>query len=210
MASGGLTKLEAVNLALTAAGQGRVTALAGSSDTGDAGLAEWYLETTTREVLERGEDDVSIVREFTADGSGTVAVGAQTLRIEPIGKYEGRKFSIRDGEVYDRSEDTNTPFASAEKVWLRVVEEVNSDSTATAYFEDLAPVVKTKIAWESARRFVQDVRMSKERADAIAERSVQADISGEKYRNDAPSTDPPNVPSALTTGRDGGDRGERR
>lgn len=140
-----MTKLDAVNEMLEACGEPPVTALETGEAT-DAGEAERILDRETTRVLERGwACNTLLEKEYTPSG-GAITL-TDVLTFWPM-EYETRQLSMRNGALYNNTDDTAT---FTDSVKLNVIK--------TITFTYLPNMLARYIVAEAAIRFQRYLKM---------------------------------------------------
>ena len=134
----GMSRLEAVNLILSATGDDPVSSLADEA-AADTLAAEQRLDAEDREVQTQGWYFNTYEKTYSPDSSGKVFVPGTVLYVDAD---EGYRYSVQEGVLYDLLNDTTT-FTSA--VTLTVVERLA--------WEKLPGPAQQYIASLAARRY---------------------------------------------------------
>ena len=151
MALTATTKLEAVNVMMTAIGETPVNSIP-SSTTTDVSIAIQILDNVNREVQSVGwsfNRDKDYV--LTPNTSNEIALAANVLRVDTMGKSNNKDYVERARKLWDRKNHTYT--ITEEKVYVAIVWLLN--------FDELPEVARRYIAVRSARIF-QDRMLSSE------------------------------------------------
>jgi hypothetical protein len=161
----GITELSALNTMATYIGIPFLLDIADIATEPDMLVAQRILNTTTKEVLNKGlELNTDWDYPLTQELDGTVLVPAGTLRWKVKYDYEER-YTERNGVVYDKINHTST---------------LNSDLTVDIVwnltFESLPEMVKNYIAVKSAYRFVGRMKGS----DSVMA-TIQQDLGDAEY-----------------------------
>lgn len=126
--------IDAVNVTLEALGESRAVDL--NSSNPSVGLAKAAIERTRRGVLSTGHWFNTITREVTPSESLRITIPWKQVAIYGL---DGKKYSERDGNLYDLVEQTQR---FEQPVHLRVILDFD--------FEDLPEHVALWVAYESA------------------------------------------------------------
>lgn len=158
-----LTELEAVNQMLDTIDESPVSSLV--SGLPDAEKAERMLDQVRREVLAKGWN-CNRERELTLakDGSDEIIVGADVLRLKPVGTDKGEKITIRADaglrKIYDVKNRTFT--------WSK---DLKCDVIYLFAFTDLEPELQMYIAALAGRKY-QESSMGSVALDNFVNRNV--------------------------------------
>ena len=147
MPSNGMTKLDAVNMALSGINEYRVTSL----DTGGTSVqadAERYVDDSTRYFCAMGWPcNTQRSQSFTPTGaSNSITLASDVLRIRGAGRDQHRSLVIRGSTVFDADRGTSN-FGSTTPVFL--------DTAVLLSFEDLDPMLKELVAKHAQQQFVR-------------------------------------------------------
>jgi hypothetical protein len=162
-----MTKLDAVNEALAAIGESRVSAL----DIGqpDALAAEAKLERVTAKVLELGWHVNTDRAKLVPDVNGHILVEDNVLRIDTVGNDAPLDVVVRREEA-----------TALRKLWDRktstfvIGRAVQVEITRNLPFDDLTEALKSYIAARTAREFQEDEMGSARIDQMIARKEIQA------------------------------------
>lgn len=102
---GALTKLDAVNRILRAAGEYPVSTLAGS-DINDTTLAESVLDEVSLKIQLQNVDFNYVQRTLSPDADGHIYLPDGTLGCEGAGADFGRRLTLKGLQLYDLDNDT--------------------------------------------------------------------------------------------------------
>lgn len=180
----GITKLQAVTRIVRTIGHGRPTALDTNGATPVAN-AEDVLDEVTRRYLGRGlEENTVRAKMFNLDIGGKLTVPTETLDVRGAGPDENRKFSIRNGELWDVSPNKSTDVigTAGEKVCLHWVYSLDWD--------DILPNTQEAITNEAAMEFQDRYRASLEQKAVLEKEAAKTDVV--VRREQAPADKGPN------------------
>lgn len=147
MPSNGMTKLDAVNMALSGINEYRVTSL----DTGGTSVqadAERYVDDSTRYFCAMGWPCNTRRSAAFTPSSATfeITLASDVLRVRGAGPDQHRNLVIRGDKVYDADKGTNS-MGSANAVFM--------DVAVLLSFEDLDPMLKELVAKHAQQQFVR-------------------------------------------------------
>lgn len=103
---GALTKLDAVNRILRAAGEYPVSTLAGS-DINDTTLAESVLDEVSLKIQLQNVDFNYTQRTLSPDSEGNIFLPVETLACEGAGVDYGRRLTLKGLQLHDLDNDTS-------------------------------------------------------------------------------------------------------
>lgn len=139
------TKLEAVNIMLSAIGEAPVTKL--NSGLVEADIAETILEATSREVQAQGfnfNKELNVI--FNPDSNNEIVLPTNILRADATNRKNNKDLVQRGSKMYDRVKNTYT-----------IDQAVYLDTVVMLEFADLPEVAKRYITLRSARIFLDRV-----------------------------------------------------
>lgn len=137
----GTTKLEAVNIMLSAIGEAPVSSL--SSGLVEAEVAETILNTVNKEVQSKGWNfNTDYNKSFPKDSNGEIALGTDVLKADATLSANSKDLVQRGSKMYDRKNHT---FVIDAAVKLDVVVELD--------FTDVPEVAKRYIILRATRIF---------------------------------------------------------
>ena len=179
MAGMGMTKVQAVSEILMSVNLMRITALAGPTDSSDAGEAEFVLDRMIEEVISEGHPSASRIASITAS-SGIVDLTSPAplaVKVRGVGKYRSRNFTLQGTFVYDPDLGSTTIGSGSEVFTLELFELASASSPAN--FENLAPDLKRLIVDRAKLRY----RLIK-RPDQFVDAALVRDVNRSEQMRD--------------------------
>lgn len=176
MAVLGMTKIQAINQMLRAAGLMPVSSLStGNSD--DAGIAEEVLDRVNMAIQMQGwPENVEFNTTLTpvlSNGAYTIVADADILWVRSCYRDSHRNFTLKGGMVYDLDRRT-TDFGSTTAI--------NVDICRLLDFDDLQPRTKELIAAAAARAFQMFKRGNPTQDGFLTEQQIIADTVADRIR----------------------------
>lgn len=139
-----MTKLDAVNICLSAMGEPKISSLDGSAI--DAQIASDLIDETSRSVQSRGWHWNRDRYILSPNVNGEIAIPSNTARIDTIEGDKSTDIVVRAGKLYNKADNT-TVFTKSLTLEIYVFLE----------FDDLPYAAKQYITMRSARLFQQRV-----------------------------------------------------
>lgn len=196
-----IDKLGAVNLMLSASGDGKVNTLV-DDGINDTDVAQQILDEVIIDVLSLGWDFNRVKKTLLPDDNDKIAISQNYLRVDGSGYDYRRRFGVRDNFLYDLDKDQDT--FTEKSVDLEVIQNLSFDdipvavqmyiarAAATIYQAqthadpdvDLILRFEEQRAWERARKYNSKtgdrsfIRDSRSTAKLISSRRQHV---GERY-----------------------------
>lgn len=150
----GMSKVQAISRMLLSTRMGRETSL-DTGGTSDRAEAEYLLDQVIEQEVIKGHPSTTRAAiSHTASAAGVVTVSSLVVAVRGVGKYEGKKFTLRGSDVYDHGAGTTQCFASGETgILLDLHTLIAATGSGTGNFDDLDPAFKIIIVDEAVRQW---------------------------------------------------------
>lgn len=173
-----MTRLDAVNRMLTAAGEQAVNTLL-ADGTNDVDLAESILDDAILEIQSKGMGFNTEVKKFYKDSNNQIAISDNILSITPWGEDFNRDLTQRGNLLYDRYYNRNT-FPDDAYIQLKVTYKLD--------FDEIPSDIQYWIADFAARNYQMQTQRSREQDAYLAERLLRSEARAKAFdmqnRND--------------------------
>lgn len=160
-----MTKLDAVNRMLIAAGEQPVSSLVDDA-VNDVTLAVTVLDQSLFEILQHGLGFNREVKLFHKDSNDNIIISDSILHVVPADKDQNRNLRVLGNFLYDVDDNTYLFTDDTDGIYL--------DVTTTMDFEDIPTAAQLWVADHAARVYQMQTQRSREVDAFLAEREAMS------------------------------------